>query len=101
MVIKGTNVDPALNGGKNASSIKVYTQLYVKIGDKDITVKSKEPISMSRNKALRNTAAYYLNNGNTANYTAEEALDSKKTNIADIKNDVYRWLGISSKEELI
>ena len=93
VVIKGTNVDPTSNGGKNASSIKVHTKLYVKIGDK--TVELQEPISMSRNKALRNTAAYYLNNGKTANYTAEDALDSAKTNIADIKNDVYSWLGIT------
>ena len=93
MVIKGTNVDPTSNGGKNASSIKVHTKLYVKIGDK--TVELQEPISMSRNKALRNTAAYYLNNGKTANYTAEDALDSAKTTIADIKNDVYNWLGIT------
>ena len=93
VVIKGTNVDPTSNGGKNASSIKVHTKLYVKIGDK--TVELQEPISMSRNKALRNTAAYYLNNGKTANYTAEDALDSAKTTIADIKNDVYNWLGIT------
>lgn len=88
VVISGTNVDPMTK----PSAIKVYTKLYVKFGD--YTVESKE-ISMSRNKALRETAAYYVRNGQITHYTAEEALDSTKTDITTIKNDVYTCLGIT------
>ena len=88
VVISGTNVDPMTK----PSAIKVYTKLYVKFGD--YTVESKE-ISMSRNKALRKTAAYYVRNGQITHYTAEEALDSTKTDITTIKNDVYTCLGIT------
>lgn len=97
VVIKGTNVDPTSNSGKNASSIKVHTQLYVKIGDK--TVESKEPISMSRHKALRKTAADCIinnkTNGETVDYTDVDALNSKIKYIEDIEEDVYRWLQIT------
>lgn len=88
VVISGTNVDPTLD----ASRISVHTKLYVKLGD--YTVESSE-ITMSRNKALRKTAAYYADKGTITGYTADDALDSNKTNITTIKNDVYKCLGIT------
>ncbi len=88
VVISGTNVDPTLD----ASRISVHTKLYVKLGD--YTVESNE-IAMSRNKALRKTAAYYATQGQITAYTAEDALDSTKTDITTIKNDVYSCLGIT------
>ena len=88
VVISGTNVDPKTE----PSAIVVHTKLYVKLGD--YTVESNE-IAMSRNKALRKTAAYYANKGTITGYTADEALDSTKTDITTIKNDVYNCLGIT------
>lgn len=88
VVISGTNVDPTLD----ASRISVHTKLYVKLGG--YTVESNE-ITMSRNKALRKTAAYYVTQGQITAYTAENALDSTKTDITTIKNDVYTCLGIT------